>query len=177
MQWASEKLPKNFLVLLTDDSMFLHVVNLRLTITSAAWNVKHHNWPEFPLVCATRTVKSAPVVRSRTDPQFVAESDYRWPMFPTSCARGGYWSSVAIMSELFRKSVSLQHVRTTDAWVTGVLRRGIGMPSRMLLKAAKQVTYQLPSWDNEGKTRLAQMREAWENVRTWPRKHVRLCSC
>lgn len=174
MQWASSHLSPNDLVLSATDNFEIDPVALRDCINHTLNETKHQGWNEFPMICSQGKIQTLFVNRNPASRFYAPFSRFQWETYPAFCAGGFYLTGARVVKELYAESKRLEHFRDGGLWVTGLLRRRIGMPDKMMLQAPATAVWRL---------KYFKMRNAAKRtVKEWKKKigllgNKRYCLC
>ena len=146
MQWAAENLPEQHLFSSVDDDMFVDIKAFVDGIDHQFIKQMNNSWPEFPIFCGfVKGVGEKPVRQG--DKKFqkwaVSEKLYPWPTFPPYCHGGLYVTSVRVIKQLYNLSRYRKLWFLDDVWLTGLLRRELGLPDEMVTDDKCPASYHL----------------------------------
>jgi len=142
MQWASTNLPDTYYYSSGDDDIYVKIDKLIETIEEARKKQADLKWNTFPIICMHNSPMVNTPYRSKTGrfkQWYVSDKQYKWPFYPRSCRGGLYTTTVDVIKQLFNISKSVPSLPVDDVWVTGILRKLLGLPDGMLFLPKQEV--------------------------------------
>nr|XP_002131063.1 beta-1,3-galactosyltransferase brn-like [Ciona intestinalis] len=132
MRWAASNLQANEFYASADDDFMIKMDLFAENINHHINQVNELGWPEFPIICGFKLgVAETP---NRKGKWTVTKDNYRWDFYPPYCHGGLYATSVHLVQQLYNESLSDPLFSLDDVWITGIIRRRLGMPDEMLIK-------------------------------------------
>uniref|UniRef100_H2Y8Z0 Hexosyltransferase n=1 Tax=Ciona savignyi TaxID=51511 RepID=H2Y8Z0_CIOSA len=132
MKWASSNLDDDVFYASADDDFIIKMDLFAKNINDNLKQMSKEGWPEFPIICGfKRGANEGPVRKGKW---FVSKEIYRWTSYPPYCHGGLYATSVRLVKQLYNESLLVPSISLDDVWITGLLRRRLGMPDEMVVK-------------------------------------------
>lgn len=175
MQWASEKLPKEFLYSIVDDDMFVHIGWVQEYVSDVQNTMKVKQWPGFPILCMYGRRSGLSPIRVKANKYYCSYEDYPWPFWPDFCLGGMYTTNVDNVRNLWVASLSEPLVRLEDVWITGILRKKLGIPKEYLISVQPAAALHLESSFSK-KQKLGSVLGMWKKLEPLLRQYQR-CTC
>jgi len=144
MQWASEFLQSNWLYSSCDDDVIVNTFNiftyLKLFsrsnyITSSNDVIKRPRYEDLPIICFYSYQSRDKPSRDPSSKWFISKDLYPHPYWPPHCRGGLYVIPVAMTSQLYEVSRRTTFLHLDDVWITGLMRRKLGLGDRNIVAA------------------------------------------
>nr|XP_002130357.1 beta-1,3-galactosyltransferase brn-like isoform X1 [Ciona intestinalis]XP_018672691.1 beta-1,3-galactosyltransferase brn-like isoform X1 [Ciona intestinalis]XP_026695955.1 beta-1,3-galactosyltransferase brn-like isoform X1 [Ciona intestinalis] len=151
MHWASKYLNRTDFYSSVDDDFMIDMTNLHRTVEYYINKTITKDWPEFPIICGFILGQSELPIRNTRSKWRMEKNKYKWPSYPPYCHGGLYTTSVNVIQQLYKESQTMELFTLDDVWITGILRRRIGMPDEMVLRPERYYGSHEPGADEKTK--------------------------
>nr|CAB3224822.1 beta-1,3-galactosyltransferase 5-like [Phallusia mammillata] len=129
MRWAVENLPRNYYYASADDDFLVNIAKMQETIDSYRDFMVKNGTNIFPIICMFDGRDKAKPFRDKISKWYISMEEYRWPEYPKFCMGGMYVTSLAMVRDLWEISQLHRPMRVDDVWITGILRKKLGVPA------------------------------------------------
>ena len=144
MQWAADNLREETFYTSADDDFIINMARLAESVDENFLKKEKSNWKNFPIICGFVKGINERVVRSdevRFAKWAVSKEDYQSAVYPTYCHGGVYSTSVLVAKQLYRASRSEKLLHLDDVFITGILRKKIGMPEDLVVSSGRSTGF------------------------------------
>ena len=163
MEWAFKYFSDDVFYTSCDDDFMINMAGL---VDGIKWHknmVNDKDWPDFPIICTYLTRINDNPIRSRNSKYYISKDEYKWPYYPDYCLGGAYTTNVGVVRQLWEAAQGLDPLKMDDVWITGILRKRIGMPRQYIRKLDESVATHHSGFSKAlEKLKRDQMREEWE---------------
>ena len=146
MQWSSEHLPAEWIYASIDDDMAVYLPNLINYLNGLFQPAVFPNiatepcYKDLPVVCISKLkIRDVPERKSSSE-WYVSRDEFPGETWPTYCRGGLYLMSNKLASDIFEKSRTTTYLSTDDVWITGFMRRQLGVGDCNIMVSSKKNT-------------------------------------
>nr|CAB3224885.1 lactosylceramide 1,3-N-acetyl-beta-D-glucosaminyltransferase-like [Phallusia mammillata] len=153
MQWSSMHLHPETLYSSMDDDIVVHIPNLAKYLihkflepprcrNEMVFPASRPCYEHLPILCVYSYQSKDYPERNWFSKWYTSHEEYSGSTWPKYCRGGMYIVPVKTISELFEISRSMPRIMMDDVWVTGFMRRKMGMGDLNIVPAAHSVRHE-----------------------------------
>ena len=177
MQWVIENFPDKDFYTSCDDDFTINLGGVVNKVNEFRTLFTERKWPDFPILCVYKTRIADGPDRREWSKYYISTDEYKWPNYPDYCLGGAYTTSVGVVRQLYEISHFVDLLKMDDVWITGILRKRLGMPSQYIKAINPPLAFHHFGYGNRGiKERKKFIESEWKKMfDTFKTKNV--CKC